>query len=109
VDPFQDDVTNESCTNILLVYTVNVALLQDNMNIRYRVSKLTHFAIFGAKKRNRENKITGLTFSRHSSGISGSFPVRVVLLRTTFVRRVWLNGNGSGRLLFSCTQLVWVQ
>jgi hypothetical protein len=25
------------------------------------------------------------------------------------VRRVWLNGNGSGRLLFSCTQLVWVQ
>jgi hypothetical protein len=25
------------------------------------------------------------------------------------VRRVWLNGNGSGRLLFSCTQLVWEQ
>jgi hypothetical protein len=50
VDPFQDDVTNESCTNILLVYTVNVALLQDNMNVRYRVSKLTHLAIFGAKK-----------------------------------------------------------
>jgi hypothetical protein len=26
----------------------------------------------------------------------------------TFIVRVWLNGNGSGRLLFSCTQLVWV-
>jgi hypothetical protein len=29
---------------------VNVALLQDNMNVSYRVSKLTHLAIFGAKK-----------------------------------------------------------
>jgi hypothetical protein len=50
VDPFQDDGTNESCTNILWVYTVNVALLQDNMNVRYIVSKLTHLAIFCAKK-----------------------------------------------------------
>jgi hypothetical protein len=29
---------------------VNVAFLQDNLNKRYRVSKLTHLAIFGAKK-----------------------------------------------------------
>ncbi len=50
MDPFQDDSTNESCTNILWVYTVNVALLQDNMNVRYIVSKLTHLAIFCAKK-----------------------------------------------------------
>jgi hypothetical protein len=29
---------------------VYVALLQDNMNVRYIVSKLTHVPIFGAKK-----------------------------------------------------------
>jgi hypothetical protein len=27
-----------------------VALLQDNMDERYRVSKLTHLAVFGTKK-----------------------------------------------------------
>ena len=55
MDPFQDDVTNESCTNILQVYTVNVAFLQDNLNVRYRVSKLTHLAIFLAPKSQRRH------------------------------------------------------
>jgi hypothetical protein len=79
---------------------VNVALLQDNINLRYIVSKLTHLAIFGTKKpvpgendlpfqkanrllaMSHGNIITGLTFSRHSSGIFGELPAKVKQLPT---------------------------
>ena len=47
---FQEDITHASCTNILKFLLWMVALLQDYVDVRYRVSKLMHLAIFGAKK-----------------------------------------------------------